>query len=334
MVKKFKKLLVATLAAVTMVTGVAGCSREDSVVAIVDGVKIPESLYKTYLWSTTQFFEQLAGAAIWEMELEGKKSEDIAKERALESVVLSVVTTNKAEELGIKLSKEEQKQAKEDAKNFVKAQEEEVKLHGFGEKDVEALLTASALSSKVQTKISENYVPSEEDIKKFMEQNKASYEKVIARHILVKTTDDSMQPLPDEIQAEKKVLAEELLGRVKAGEDIGQLAAQYSEDPGSASNNGEYTFGRGEMVKEFEEAAFSSEANEIYPELVKSPYGYHIIQTIAHQPADEEKMRQDYETQAKDEFANAEFTELIANAKVEKTEKYDLVTVVKSELAE
>lgn len=330
--KKFKRLLVVALAAVTLATSLAGCgTKEDSVVAVVDGIKIPESLYNTYLWSTAQFFEQIAGPSIWDMELEGKKSEDVAKERALESVVLSVITTKKADELGIELSKEEKKQTKEDARNFIKTQGELAKAHQFEEKDVEKLLLATQLSTKVQQKISENYVPNEEEIAKFIDEAKNYYEKVTARHILIKTTDDNMQPLPEDTQKEKLALANDLLARVKNGEDIGVLAGEYSEDPGSKDKQGEYTFGRGEMVAEFEKAAFEGKDGTVYPELVKSVYGYHIIQTITHTAADEEQIRQDYINRAKLDFANAEFDELIANAKIEKTELYDDVKVVRED---
>lgn len=329
--KKFKKSLVVALAAITMVTSATGCSmKDDSVVAVVDGVKIHESLYNTYLWSAGQFFEQIAGPAIWDMELEGKKSEDVAKERALESVLLSVVTTNKADELGIELTKEEKKQTKENAKNFVKSQEELVKAHKFGEEDVEKLLLATQLSTKVQQKISENYVPNEEEVQKFINESTAYYEKVTAKHILLKTVDDNKEPLPENVQKEKLALAEELLARVKKGEDIGKLAAEYSEDPGSASKNGEYTFGRGEMVPEFEKAAFEGKDGEVWPEVVKTSYGYHVVQTVAHVEADKDQIRKDYINRAKADFANAEFQELIANAKIEKTEIYDEVKVVRS----
>ncbi|MGL6174244.1 MAG: peptidylprolyl isomerase [Cellulosilyticaceae bacterium] len=326
--KKIKKLLVAVLAAVTVVTGVTGCSKQDSIVAVIDGVKVPESLYKTYLWSTSQFFEQLAGPTIWEMELEGKKSEDIAKERALESVVLSIVTTNKADELGIKLTKEEEKSIKEDAKDFVKSQEQLVRAHGFDEKDIEELLLATELSTRVQEKLGENYIPKEEDIQEYLKQAATYDEQVTARHILIKTIDEQMQQLSTEAQKEKYALAQELLEKVKSGEDIGALAKEYSEDPGSNDKNGEFTFRRGEMLPEFEKAAFEGKDGEVWPELVKTNWGYHIVQTIKHIPADETKMKENYINSEKMKFANAEIEELISNAKVEKTEIYDDVQVV------
>lgn len=70
---------------------------------------------------------------------------------------------------------------------------------------------------------------------------------------------------------------EGLQERIEKGEDFGLLALIYSEDPGSTQNNGELGFvSRGEMVKEFEAAAFKLEPGEV-SEIVESQYGYHLI---------------------------------------------------------
>ena len=64
------------------------------------------------------------------------------------------------------------------------------------------------------------------------------------------------------------------------GEDFGTLAATYSEDSGSKDNGGLYeNITRGSFVEEYENAVFSINAGEIYPELVKSSHGYHIIKS-------------------------------------------------------
>jgi parvulin-like peptidyl-prolyl isomerase len=90
------------------------------------------------------------------------------------------------------------------------------------------------------------------------------------------------------MSAEKKkeqlALAEKVLKRAKDGEDFGKLAAEYSEDPGSKDNGGEYTFARGKMVPEFEAVAFSQETNQISG-IVTTQFGYHIIKTLEKLPA-------------------------------------------------
>jgi len=74
-----------------------------------------------------------------------------------------------------------------------------------------------------------------------------------------------------------KAKAEEVLAKVKAGEDFAKLSKEYSQDPGSAANGGDLGFfGKGKMVPEFEDAALKLKKGET-SELVRSVYGYHII---------------------------------------------------------
>jgi parvulin-like peptidyl-prolyl isomerase len=71
--------------------------------------------------------------------------------------------------------------------------------------------------------------------------------------------------------------AEDVLRRVRAGEDFAGLAREFSQDPGSKAQGGDLGwFGRGTMVKPFEDAAFALKPNEVSG-IVESPFGYHII---------------------------------------------------------
>lgn len=71
---------------------------------------------------------------------------------------------------------------------------------------------------------------------------------------------------------------EEILKLIEKGEDFDKLIKEYNQDPGEGE--GGYTFGKGEMVPEFEEAAFALKVNEI-SDVVKTDYGEHIIKRIA-----------------------------------------------------
>jgi hypothetical protein len=85
--------------------------------------------------------------------------------------------------------------------------------------------------------------------------------------------------------------AEDLLRRVRAGEDFAALAKEYSEDPGSRAQGGDLGwFGRGQMVKPFEDAAFALKEGEVSG-VVESPFGFHIIKV-------EERRRQMNENNA------------------------------------
>lgn len=78
------------------------------------------------------------------------------------------------------------------------------------------------------------------------------------------------------ILVKNATIANEVMEKIKKGEDFGKLAAEYSID-GSRRRGGDLGFfGRGMMVKPFEQAAFALEKGQI-SEPVKTQFGYHII---------------------------------------------------------
>ncbi len=79
----------------------------------------------------------------------------------------------------------------------------------------------------------------------------------------------------------KQSEALEILDKIKNGEKFGKMARQFSTDSGSAKRDGSLGyFGRGKMVKEFENAAFALQAGQI-SEPIKTQYGYHIIKRLS-----------------------------------------------------
>ena len=81
------------------------------------------------------------------------------------------------------------------------------------------------------------------------------------------------------VQKQSEALA--ILERIRNGEKFGKLAKELSIDSGSAKRDGNLGyFGRGKMVKEFENAAFNLQAGQI-SEPVKTQYGYHIIKRLS-----------------------------------------------------
>ncbi|MBI3743884.1 MAG: peptidylprolyl isomerase [Chloroflexi bacterium] len=108
---------------------------------------------------------------------------------------------------------------------------------------------------------------------------------VRASHILVGTRDTTTQlELNDEKKATKRKVAEDLMARARKGEDFAKLAREFSDDSPSKERGGEYIFPRGQMVAEFEAAAFSLNTNQV-SDLVTTKFGYHIIKLSEKIPA-------------------------------------------------
>jgi len=126
---------------------------------------------------------------------------------------------------------------------------------------------------------------SAEDVRKYYDEHQNDFgttEERQAAHILIAVAAAAPQAEQDAARAQ----AEKMLQQVRQNPaGFAELAKQNSKDPGSAANGGDLGFfGRGMMVKPFEDAVFALKQDEISG-LVKSDFGYHIIKLLAVKPA-------------------------------------------------
>ncbi len=119
---------------------------------------------------------------------------------------------------------------------------------------------------------------SDEELRKAYDQESTGDKTATVRHILILT-----QGKTDPEKAAAKTKIEGILAEAKAGADFAELAKKYSEDPGAKENGGLYeNFSRGQMVKPFEDAAFSVPVGQISG-VVETTFGYHILQIVGRQ---------------------------------------------------
>ena len=170
---------------------------------------------------------------------------------------------------------------------------------------------------------------SDDELRAYYDQHKDEYtlpERVKAQHILFKTQGKT----PEEI-AKIREKATGVLERAKKGEDFNALAKQFSEDS-SASNGGDLgDFGRGQMVPEFEKAAFSLGPGAI-SDLVTTQFGIHIIKVNSKQERRErpfEELKEAIRPVVETRKAEQRGSEMAQQAAVELVNNKDLDAVAK-----
>ncbi len=130
---------------------------------------------------------------------------------------------------------------------------------------------------------------SEQQAKDYYRTNSAQFnlpERAQIRRILILTQSPATrQDLPAAQKLEKKKLAENILTRLKAGEDFAKLAKVYSDDPRTREAGGlAEPFPRGYMVPAIDKLAFSMALNQVSG-LIETPFGYQIIKLVEKLPA-------------------------------------------------
>lgn len=191
------------------------------------------------------------------------------------------------------------------------------------------------------------------DVEQYYRDHPADFDEVRVRHILISTqpkpenedeTDpkDAKDSKGSKASKEKKPAdkpktltkdearkkTQDLLDRVRKGEDFAKLATENSDDPGSKDKGGEYDFfARGSgMVPEFEKAAFALKPGEI-SDLVETQFGFHIIKLeerrAAPSPDADDKVRQQIVEKLKQEKLEARIEEITASSDVVVPEDFD-----------
>jgi peptidyl-prolyl cis-trans isomerase C len=126
--------------------------------------------------------------------------------------------------------------------------------------------------------------PTEEEAKEFYESNMQRFstsDRIRASHILIKVEASDSEV----VREQKKTKIEALHARLVAGEDIATLASENSDCPSKDKGGDLGFFGKGQMVKSFEDAAFALEPGEISP-VVETQFGYHVIEVTEKEKAE------------------------------------------------
>ena len=148
-----------------------------------------------------------------------------------------------------------------------------------------ALMRENLVANAQLQKLEDSIKLSDDELKKLYESNKTQYEQVKARHILIafKGSPAAQAGKPELTEEQAKAKADELRAQIVSGKaKFEDVAQKESDDVGSGSRGGDLgEFARGQMVPEFEKAAFEAKVGEVTP-VVRTQFGYHIIKVDEH----------------------------------------------------
>lgn len=154
---------------------------------------------------------------------------------------------------------------------------------GLSEESIESQLRRGmAIKKFVEAEFVEKITISDKETKDYYDRHTDFFkrpEQVQASHILIKV--DSKADKANKTEARKKIV--EIQTRLNKGENFAALAKEFSQDSSSGKGGDLGYFGRGQMVKPFEEAVFELKPGEV-SDIVETQFGYHLIQVTDKKP--------------------------------------------------
>jgi foldase protein PrsA len=231
--------------------------------------KLPEIM--VYLTNSQNQYEGVFGSSIWDADIEGTTLEQNVKDTALARIAQIKTMNLLAKQHSVELSEQEMEQVTEAAGVYYNSlNEKEKELMGVTEETITTLYREYALANKVYGYIIKDINPEISD---------DEARTITVQHILIKTyaLDGTGAKIEYTQTARDDAYerAQTVLKLAREGTDFEELIEKYSED-----NKGTYSFGKGDMEKSFEDAAFNLETGEISG-IVETEYGYHIIKCIS-----------------------------------------------------
>jgi peptidyl-prolyl cis-trans isomerase C len=197
-----------------------------------------------------------------------------------------------------------------------------------------SLMRENLVANAQLQKIEKGIAISDEELKKAYEAKKNEYEQVGARHILIafKGSPAAQAGKPELTEEQAKAKAEELRKQIVEGKTkFEDVAQKESDDTGSGANGGALgEFSRGQMVPEFEKAAFEAKVGEVTP-VVRTQFGYHIIRVDSHGMTPFDQVKSFLERNARQERLQAKLEEMKTSAKPTYNDAYFAATPAPAE---
>ena len=262
-------ILASLLIIVLAIVGVY-VAKDNQGVATFDGGKVTKAEYKIYYQMFSSYLQYY-----------GYDQNDIPNEIALKAATDKMILED-AKAAGVTLTDENK--AEVDSIFEDESYIEYFKSYGFDIDELRKIYYNDYIIQDYIQKLADeassddvaNYIKSQADEGEEVDMNEYD-----TSHILFSFTKEDNTTMNDEEKATLRTEAEAVLARALSGEDFATLAQENSDDS-TASNGGQYKmYMDGNTVEEYSNAVKEMQVGEVYPQLVESSYGYHIIKLNA-----------------------------------------------------
>jgi len=307
-----KKTIIALFCLVFITLGFASCYYINNKYALkIDKEKISANEYKIYLYEQIKTFKEKGGDDIWETDFDGISAEDIAKQNAINSIVLVKTAVKQSKELNININNDDINNIKKESDSLFNELNSNIKNNTISEKEVENVITESYIQKKVYKFVTDGFVISNADFdayfNNYYEENKKQLNKVEICYIFISA---------DNEDAEQKI--EQIHEKILLGEDFEQLQKMYSQGDNNVINVNNLS------DTAIEDAAYNLNENEI-SNIIQTNDGYYIIKIVKVDTPDLTTLKKDVEKyyiqQKKQEIYQKQSDSWSSDIDIEKNEK-------------
>ncbi|MBR1737501.1 MAG: hypothetical protein IJ736_10885, partial [Firmicutes bacterium] len=156
----------------------------------IDGENIKTSEYMIYLYEQMKSFEETGGEDIWEMNFDGVEAEEVAKQNAVNSLMMVKNAVRQSDKLNVFLNDDDEKKIKEDAESLYEEMGEYAKENDISIEDVEKTVRESTLQEKVFEFITSGFEISQADFdsyfENYCEENKKELKDISVKYLFKK----------------------------------------------------------------------------------------------------------------------------------------------------
>ena len=245
--------------------------------AKVDNLKVTEKELSTYL----DFLKNQNSSSVPE---KSDPQYNVLRQNLLDSIIVLKLIQKYGKNNGFVITDKDVDDELAKLKSNYKSEDEfikELKTNKITINFLKGQIKNQLLRDKIFAKVTENITVSDEEIKKYYDDNKETLftvpEQIKVSHILIKFAVPEGQQLTDEIKNQARAKIEDIQNQLKNGASFEELAKKYSEDTVSGPQGGDIGFiSKGQTIPEFENAAFALQVGQV-SNIVETSYGFHLI---------------------------------------------------------